>query len=187
MPEPRRIVLGLSGASGAPLGVRALELLHAAGCEVHLVVSEAARAVLAAECQRTAESLAPLAHRVHDPRDFCAPIASGSFRCDGMLIAPCSMKSLAGIAHGYADNLLLRAADVCLKERRRLVLVAREAPLSLIHLENMRLVTLAGGIILPPVLGFYTRPASLAEAVDQICGKALELLGVESEVYRRWE
>jgi flavin prenyltransferase len=187
MPEPRRIVLGISGASGAALGVRALELLSAAGCEVHLVVSEAARAVLAAECDRTPESLAPLAHRVHDPRDFAAPIASGSFRTAGMLIAPCSMKSLAGIAHGYADTLLLRAADVCLKERRRLVLVAREAPLSLIHLENMRLVTLAGAVVLPPVLGFYTRPASLAEAVDQICGKALDLLGVESEVYRRWQ
>lgn len=190
MAEPRRIAVGLTGASGAVLGVRLLELLRQAGreapLEVHLVVSEAGEAVLRAETGRTLDDLRPLAERVYAPRDLFAPIASGSFALDGMVIIPCSMKTLGGVAHGYADDLMLRAADVCLKERRRLLLVARETPLSLIHLENMRLVTLAGGVIMPPVLSFYTRPASLEEAIDQVAGKALELLGVPSPAFKRW-
>jgi polyprenyl P-hydroxybenzoate/phenylacrylic acid decarboxylase-like protein len=181
-----RIVVGITGSSGTVLGVRLLEALAKTSVEVHLVVSAAGRAVLEHETGRDLASLAGLATHVHAPDDLFAPIASGSFAVDGMAVVPCSMKTLAGIAAGYAEDLLLRAADVCLKERRRLVLVTREAPLSLVHIENMRRVTLAGGVVLPPVLTMYTRPATIAEVVDQLTGRVLDLLGIAHDVGRRW-
>lgn len=181
-----RLIVGVSGASGAALAVRLLEALAETELEVHLVATAAGRAVLEHETGRSVDELAGLVAAVHAPDDLFAPIASGSFRVRGMVVVPCSMKTLAGVAAGLADNLLLRAADVCLKERRRLVLVAREAPLSLIHLENMRTVTLAGAVVLPPVLTMYTRPTTIEELVDQITGKVLDLLDVDCEVRRRW-
>ena len=186
MSEPRRLIVGISGASGAALGVRLLELLAPTAWEVHLVLTDAAAQVMALETGREVTALQGLAARVHRPDDLMSPLASGSFRADAMVVIPCSMKSLAGIAGGYADNLLLRAADVCLKERRPLVLVARETPLSLIHLDNMRAVTLAGATVLPPVLTLYTMPESVDQAVDQVVGKVLDVLGIHSEVYQRW-
>jgi len=191
MSDPERIIVGVTGGSGARLAVRLLEILADTGPEVHLVVSRAGREVLAHETGRTPEYLVALGgdrFHLHRPDDLFAPMASGSFRTGGMVILPCSMKTLAGVAAGYADDLLLRAADVCLKERRRLVLVARESPLSLIHIENMRQVTLAGGVVLPPVLTCYTSPApdSLDEVVDQIVARVLDQLGVEADLGRRW-
>lgn len=182
----RRIVVGISGASGAAIGVRLLELLAQGGHAAHLVVTRAGEQVLAHETGRTLASLAPLVSKVYAPDDLTAPVASGSFRTDAMVVVPCSMKSLAGIAAGYADSLLLRAADVCLKERRRLVLVARESPLSLVHINNMRRVTEAGAIVLPPVLTFYHRPQTLEQVIDQVAGKVLDVLGIDSEVFHRW-
>ena len=182
-----RLVVGMSGASGAALTLRLLKVLEGVDhVEVHLVVTDAARQVMAHETGREASSLEPLVTRAYGERDISAPVASGSFRADGMVVIPCSMKALAGVASGYAENLLLRAADVTLKERRPLVLVTRETPLSLIHLENMRTVTRAGATVLPPVLTMYTNPATLEEAVDQVVGKVLDVLGIHSEVYKRW-
>jgi 2,5-furandicarboxylate decarboxylase 2 len=183
-----RLVVGLTGASGAALGVRVLELLASArgDREVHLVVTEGGARVLTHETGRDVESLRPLVAKVHANDDHFAPIASGSFAVDAMLVVPCSMKTLAGVASGYADSLLLRAADVCLKERRRLVLVTRETPLSLVHIENMRRVTLAGAIVMPPVVTMYTAPARVEDVVDQIAGKILDLVGIQHEVMRRW-
>jgi 2,5-furandicarboxylate decarboxylase 2 len=181
-----RLIVGITGASGAALGVRLLELLAEVGREVHLVVSAGGARVLAHETGRDVASLQPLVARVHADDDHFAPIASGSFAAQAMVVVPCSMKTLAGIASGYADGLLLRAADVCLKERRRIVLVTRETPLSLVHIENMRRATLAGAIVMPPVVTMYTKPARIEDVVDQIVGKILDLVGIEHEVMRRW-
>ena len=177
--------MGVTGSSGGHLALRLLEVLSDSSWEVHLVVTDMGLKVLAHETGRA--SLDGLAAHVHASDDLFAPIASGSFQTRGMVVVPCSMKTLAGIASGYADNLLLRCADVCLKERRRLVLVTRESPLSLIHIENMQRVTRAGAIILPPVLTMYSRPTSIEEVVDQITGKVLDVLGIDGEVRRRWQ
>lgn len=187
-PSPSRLIVGVTGGSGTLLALRLLEALATTDLEVHLVISEAGRQVLAHETGRTPDDLAGLAAHVHAVDDLFAPIASGSFRTLGMVVVPCSMKTLAAVAAGYADDLLIRAADVCLKERRRLVLVTREAPLSLIHIENMRRVTLAGAVVLPPVLTLYTRPTptTVDEMVDQITARVLDQLGVEAGVGRRW-
>ena len=185
--EPQKLVVGMSGASGAALTIRLLKLLAEMGqVEVHLVISDAAKLVMAHETGREAATLEPLVSRIYGEDDLLAPVASGSFRTGGMVVIPCSMKALSGIATGYAENLLLRSADVCLKERRPLVLVTRETPLSLIHLDNMRAVTRAGATVLPPVLTMYTQPKSLEEALDQVVGKVLDVLGIQSEVYQRW-
>lgn len=186
MAETPRIVVGVTGASGAALALRLLEALKRSPVEVHLVLSEMGRRVFAHETGRDPAVLESLAAHVHAPGDLFAPIASGSFRVRGMAVVPCSMKTLAGIASGYTENLLLRAADVCLKERRRLVLVAREAPLSLIHIENMRQVTLAGAVVLPPVVTLYTGPTGLEQVLDQIVGKVLDLLEIDVDVRARW-
>jgi polyprenyl P-hydroxybenzoate/phenylacrylic acid decarboxylase-like protein len=185
--ENKRLVVGVSGASGASLAIRLLEVLNETDWEVHLIITEPARRIMAHETGRDAQSLEKLAYRAYRSDDLYSSIASGSFQTFGMVVIPCSMKTLAGIACGYADNLLLRAADVCLKERRRLVLVPRETPLSLIHLEHMQKLTLAGAIIAPPVLTMYTLPKSIDEVVDQIVGKVLDLLAIEMKGYRRWE
>jgi len=182
-----RFIVGITGGSGAILGVRLLQALKAAGKETHLVISHGGRAVLKHETGMDLDDVRSLADHWHGHDDLFAAVASGSFRTAGMAVAPCSMKTLAGIAHGYADSLLLRAADVCLKERRRLVLVTREMPLSLIHVENMRAVTLAGGIILPPVLTFYTGATTVDGLVEQVVGKVMDALGVDGFAYPRWK
>ncbi len=187
MTEPRRIVLAISGASGAIYGIRALEAIRAAGgIELHLVVSSGAKATIAYETDRSFEQVTRLADAVHDEKDLAAPLASGTFRTDGMLVAPCSMRTMASIANALNDNLVVRAADVHLKERRKLVLMVRETPLNATHLRLMHDLTLAGAVILPPVPGFYQRPKTLMDLVDHSVGKALDQLGVEHALFRRW-
>lgn len=175
-----RVVLAMTGASGAAMGLRvAQRLREMPGVETHLIVSQAAERTLAHEVGPAAlETMRALADVVHPIDDIGASIASGSFASAGMLVVPCSMHSLAAIATGIADNLIVRAADVHLKERRRLVLVARETPLHLGHLRNMVAVTEMGGVIMPPVPAFYHRPASIAAVVDQLAARAIDLLGL---------
>ncbi len=183
-----RIVVGISGASGAAIGCRVVERLADCGAEVDLVVSDAGRRTLAAEIGPGAlAALAARAARRHGIREIGAGIASGSVPVAGMIVAPCSMRTLAAIAHSLADNLLVRAADVRLKERQPLVLVAREAPLHLGHLRAMAAVTEMGAIVMPPVPAFYLRPASVAEIVDQIAARAIDLLRVFPAAARAWE
>lgn len=181
MTAPLRVVVGISGASGAVIGERVVELLAASGrCEVHLVVSRAAERTLAQEAGP--EALARVtarAARRHPVEDIGASIASGSFRTAGMIVAPCSIRTLSAIASSAADNLLVRAADVQLKERRRLVLMVRETPLHLGHLRAMVAATEAGAIIAPPVPAFYRRPASVAAIVDHMARRAIDLLALD--------
>lgn len=183
----RRVVVGITGATGAVYGVRLLERLALVpGVETHLVVSDAASLTLHQEVGMQRREVEALAHVVHKNREIGASIASGSFQTDGMVIAPCSMKTLAAVAHGLADNLVARAADVILKERRRLVLMVRETPLNLAHLRNMTAVTEMGGIIFPPLPSFYHRPASIEEMVDHTLDRVLDLLGIENAAAPRW-
>jgi flavin prenyltransferase len=183
----KRIVVAISGASGACYGVRLLEALRAAPeIELHLVVSPAGWRNLRHELAMTAGDLKPLADHVHDVGDIGASIASGSFRAAGMVVAPCSMRTLAAIAHGLGDNLITRAADVMLKERRRLVLMVRETPLHLGHLRNMVAVTEMGGIVCPPMPAFYLRPQTVQDIVDQAVARALDLLEVPHALSARW-
>lgn len=181
-----RLVVGISGASGAIYGIRALQVLRELNVETHLVMTDAALETLRLETDYRKQDLARLATETHMLRSISSKIASGSFRTDGMLVIPCSMKTLAGIASGYSDNLLLRAADVTLKERRRLVLVVRESPLSLIHIENMATATRAGAVVLPAMPAFYNRPKTVEALVDQVVGKALDAVGVEHSLSKRW-
>ncbi len=175
-----RLVVGMTGATGAVLGVRLLECLAAApGVETHLVLSRWARATVELETGRSVRELAALADVVHRPEDQGAAISSGSFRTDGMVIVPCSMKTLAGIRAGYADGLVGRAADVVLKERRPLVLVPRETPLSEIHLENMLALSRMGVRIVPPMPAFYNRPETVDDIVDHIVSRILDQLGLD--------
>lgn len=188
---PRRIIVAISGASGAVYGVRLLQALQGLdGVESHLVVSDAGWRSLGHETGMDRASLGPLASRMHDVRDVGASIASGSFRCDGMVVAPCSMRTLGAIAHGLADNLLTRAADVMLKERRRLVLMVRESPLNLAHLRNMVSVTQMGAIVCPPMPAFYLNPRSVVDLVDASVARALDLLDLSHHLSRdlapRW-
>jgi flavin prenyltransferase len=183
-----RVVLGVAGASGAALGLSVGRQLAGLGAEIDLVTSHAAKRTLAHECGADAhDRLNSLATRSHDIDDIGASIASGSVVTSGMIVAPCSMRSLAAIAMGLDDNLLTRAANVHLKERRRLILVTREAPLTLAHLRNMVGATELGAIILPPVPAFYLSPQSVAEIVDQIAARAIDLLGVAEPVARHWD
>jgi 4-hydroxy-3-polyprenylbenzoate decarboxylase len=191
MNRPQRVIVGISGASGAAIGLRVLERLAEVGTvETHLVISPAAERTLAAEIDAEAPArVRALASQCHDHRDIGASIASGSFRTAGMIVAPCSMRSLCAIAYGQLGDLLTRAADVQLKERRRLVLVARESPLHLGHLRAMAQVTEYGAIIAPPVPAFYLKPADIAAIVDQIALRALGLLNLEPEsvAFREWQ
>lgn len=185
--DPRRVVVAISGASGAIYGVRLLQALRGIeGVESHLVVSDAGWRNLRQEQAGDASELAALAHRMHDARDVGAAIASGSFLTSGMAIAPCSMRTLAAIAHGLGDNLITRAADVMLKERRRLVLMVRESPLNLAHLQNMTSVTAMGGVVCPPMPAFYQRPQSVADIVDASVARVLDLLGLPHALSVRW-
>ena len=186
-PRPRRIVVAITGATGAVYGVRLLERLRAIpGVETHLVISDAATLTLHQEVGLQRRDVEALAHVVHKNREIGASIASGSFQTDGMVIAPCSMKTLAAVAHGLADNLVARAADVVLKERRRLIMMVRETPLNLAHLRNMTAVTEMGGIVFPPLPSFYHRPASIEEMVDHTLDRVLDLLGIDNPQAARW-
>jgi 4-hydroxy-3-polyprenylbenzoate decarboxylase len=185
--RPRRLVVGITGATGIAYGIRALEMARAAGVETHLVVSTAGDLTRAHETDLSAAQLRTLADVAYKAANVGATIASGSFQTDGMLIAPCSVRTLAAVAHGLGDNLLTRAADVTLKERRRLVLMVRETPLTLSHLRAMEAVTEMGGIVMPPVPAFYLRPRSVDELVTHAVGRAMDLFGIEVEDLPRWE
>jgi len=183
----RRIIVGISGASGAAYGIRALELLkRLGGFESHLVMSSAAARTIAEETELSAHDVESLADVVHSHKDIGCSIASGSFQTDGMLVAPCSVKTLAGIAHGLTDDLISRAADVQLKERRRVVLLFRETPLHAGHIDLMAQATKNGAILMPPVPAFYGGPQSLDDVVTQTVGRALDLFGIDSGVVKRW-
>ena len=180
------MVVGISGASGVIYGIRLLEVLTELGCTTHLVMTEAARRIIEIETEESPIEVEMMADRVYSARDFTASIASGSHVFDAMVVAPCSMRTLAGIANGVSDTLITRAADVCLKERRRLILVTRESPLNLVHLKNMVAATEAGAIILPPCPGFYSKPETIEGMVDVVVGRVLDLLGIEHDLYKRW-
>ena len=181
-----RLIVGISGASGVVMGYALLKALREAGVETHLVVTEAAEKTLACETSLRAEDLKGMADAVYDPRDMAARIASGSFETDGMIVIPCSMKTLAGIVSGYADNLMLRAADVCLKEGRKLVLVPRETPLSLVHLRNLKAAAEVGCAIVPPMLTFYGGADTVGKQIDHIIGKIFLQFGLAYKNSTSW-
>lgn len=183
----RRLVIGISGSSGAIYGARLVEALaDVAEVETHLVISAGARATLAYETDHEPDDLLAAADVAYDDADVAAAIASGTFRTAGMIVAPCSMRTLSGIATSNADNLVVRAADVCLKERRRLVLLARETPLHAGHLRLMTQVTEAGGVVLPAAPGFYHRPRTVMDLVDQVLTKALDQFDIDAGLIPRW-
>lgn len=185
--DVRRIVIGISGSSGAVYGARLVEVLAGmADVETHLVLSTAARATIAYETRYDPDEVEGMADHVYAERDVGAAPASGTFLTDGMIVAPCSIKTLSAIACSHADTLLVRAADVCLKERRRLVLVVRETPLHLGHLRLMASVTEFGAVVLPPVPGFYTRPQTIEDIVDHTVTKMLDQFGLDAGLVNRW-
>src|SRR6195952_2595933 len=184
---PRRLIVAITGATGSIYGVRLLETLRRlGGVETHLLISSAGWLNIQNELELDKTAIHELADVVHNVRDVGASIASGSFATEGMIVAPCSMKTLASIALGLSDNLITRAADVVLKERRRLVLMVRETPFNLAHLRNMTSVTEMGGVIFPPLPAFYHRPATIAEMVDDTVERVIEMLGVDGATPRRW-
>ncbi len=186
MTPRRRLIVGVSGASGAIYGYAALRALHAADVEVHLVLSQQARQTIELETELTASDYESLADVVHREGDLAAAISSGSFITDGMLVAPCSIKTASAIAHSFNDNLLARAADVCLKERRTLVLMVRETPLHLGHLRILTQLAELGAVILPPVPAMYARPQTIDDIVAHAVGKALDQFGIAHSLFRRW-
>jgi len=181
-----RIIVAITGATGAIYGVRLLQVMRESGVDTHLLVSSAGWLNIRQELDIERAEVEALATVVHSVRDVGASIASGSFATSGMVVAPCSMKTLAACAHGMADNLITRSADVTLKERRRLVLMVRETPLNLAHIRNMEAVTLMGGVIFPPVPAFYQRPATIADIVDHTLGRVLDLLGLPQTLSAPW-
>jgi len=184
----RRLIVAITGASGAIYGVQLLRRLREApGIETHLLLSSAGVLTVHQELDMKRGDVESLADVVHNVNDIGASVASGSFATAGMVVAPCSMKTLGAIANGLADNLVARAADVCLKERRRVVLLARETPLNLAHIRNMEAVTLMGGVIFPPVPAFYQRPRSLDEMVDHTLARVLDLFDIEHDLAPRWD
>ena len=185
-PGPRRLIVGISGASGVIYGVRLLELLRPLPIETHLVITRAAEVALAVETDFKPAAVRALADVVHAIGDIAAPISSGSFKTLGMIVAPCSIRSMAEIATGVTTTLLSRAADVVLKERRRLVLLVRETPLHTGHLRTMTALSEMGAVIAPPVPAFYARPQSLAEMIDQTLGRVLDLFGLGAGTVKRW-
>jgi 4-hydroxy-3-polyprenylbenzoate decarboxylase len=183
----QRLIIAITGATGSVYGVRLLQVLQAnPEVETHLLISEAGVLNLHQELDMKRKDVEAFADVVHHVRDVGASIASGSFQSDGMVIAPCSMKTLASVAHGMSDNLITRAADVVLKERRRLILMVRETPFNLAHLRNMTAVTEMGGIIFPPLPGFYHRPQSIQEMVDHTVGRVLDMFALPHELTPRW-
>jgi len=183
----KRIIVGVSGASGVRMSLSLLKELNIAGYETHLIVTEGAKLTWGFECDEPIEELYALADHVYSERDYAAVIASGSYVTEGMIIIPCSMKSLAGIVSGYAENLLLRAADVCLKENRKVVLVPREMPLGRIHLRNMSQAADYGCSIVPPMLTFYNSAENMEEQIAHVVGKVLLQFGIESKSFRPWQ
>lgn len=184
---PRRLIVALTGASGVTYGIRTLELLRdLGGIESHLVISPAALRTIAEETDDDPVRIRSLANVVHDHRDIGAAIASGSFRTMGMLVAPCSVRTLSSIAHAASDDLIIRAADVCLKERRRVVLLFRETPLHAGHIALMERATLSGAVIMPPVPAFYGRPRTIDDIVVQTIGRALDLFDIDLPQTVRW-
>ena len=181
-----RLIVAITGASGVIYGKRLLEILREKKVETYLIVSKAAENVIQHELETTKRELEKLASHVYDVNDLSAPIVSGSFKTDGMIVIPCSMKTLAGIAHGYSENLILRAADVTLKEKRKLILVPRETPLSVVHLRNMLDLASQGVFILPAMPAYYHKPEKIEDLIDFVVGKALDLLGIEHELFKRW-
>jgi 4-hydroxy-3-polyprenylbenzoate decarboxylase len=181
-----RLIVALSGATGSIYGVRLLECLRDAGVETHLVISRWGVRTLLHETAFSKEQVEALAARAYAPGDMGAAISSGSFRTDGMVVAPCSAKTLAAIAHGVGENLIHRAADVILKERRKLVLAVREAPLSDIHLENMLKLSRMGAVVMPPMPAFYTRPQSLDDVVNHTVARLLDQFGIDAPGLARW-
>jgi 4-hydroxy-3-polyprenylbenzoate decarboxylase len=184
----KRIVVAITGASGAIYGIRTLEILRERpDTETHLVISDSGRATIAQETRRSIQEVRSLADVVHPVRELGASIASGSFRTDGMVVAPCSIRTLSAIANCATGDLVSRAADVVLKERRRLVLLVRETPLHAGHLRLMLQATENGAVVMPPVPAFYAEPASIEELVDHTVGRALDLLGIDTELVSRWD
>lgn len=179
------VVVGISGASGVGYGIRLLQVLQ--GSVIHLVMTDSARKIIEVETDFSPADVEDLADHVYAEDDFTAPIASGSYRFDAMVIIPCSMKTLAEVASGMSDNLIGRSAEICLKDRRRLVIVPRETPLSLIQLKNMVSVTEAGAMVLPACPAFYSRPQNLDDLIDVLIGRVLDSIGVENNLYPRWK
>ncbi len=184
----KKLIIAITGASGVVYGIRALEILRAAGnFETHLVLSPSAARTIAEETAYTTAQVKALADTLHSYRDIGASVSSGSFKTEGMLIAPCSVKTLSGIANCFDDDLIVRAADVQLKERRRVVLLFRETPLHAGHIELMAQATRNGAIVMPPVPAFYHRPQSLDDVVNQTVGRALDLFGIDAGIVKRWQ
>lgn len=185
----KRIVVGISGASGMPLAVRLLQELHDnKDVEVHLVITRGAKLTIAQECRTSLDKIEQLADVVYDQSHIGASIASGTFQTDGMIVIPCSMKTVAGIAHGYSDNLLLRACDVMIKEQRQLILVARETPLSPIHLDNLAYLSkLSNIIIMPPMMSYYQCPQTIEDMEIHLIGKILARFDIEVNNFKRWK
>ncbi len=184
---PMKIIIGITGATGAIFGIRLLELLKDTGVETHLVMSQWANVTIESETTYTVKEVKELADYVYSNKDLGAKISSGSFQVDGMIVAPCSMKTLASIRVGLADNLITRAADVMLKERKKLLLLTRETPLNDIHLENMLKLSQMGAVIMPPMPAFYNNPQTLDDMVNHIVSRTLDQFGLFSPVSRRWE
>lgn len=180
------IVVGISGASGAEYAVRLLQVLRDKGCITHLVITDSAEKIIEIETDYSLKEVQDLASHFYASCDFTAPIASGSHLFDAMVVIPCSMGTLSGVACGSSDTLIARAAQVCLKERRRLIIVPRETPLSLVELRNMVAVAEAGAVVLPACPAFYGKPQSLDDLVDVLVGRVLDLLGLKNDLYRRW-
>jgi len=181
-----KVFVGITGASGVLYGVKVLELLRRAGVEIHLSVSKTAEKVIKLETDYDIQYVKSLADYIWDEGDLSAPPASGSFGIDAVAVVPCSTKTLAAIANGFTVNLIVRAAEVGLKERRRVVLVVRESPLSLVHIRNMELATMAGAVVMPAAPGFYTRPKTIDDLVTTFAGRVLDLLGVKHNFTPRW-
>ncbi len=181
-----KIIVAMTGSTGAIYGIRMLEVLKDMGVETHLVMSEWASKCILMETQHSIDTVKSMATHVYDVSNMAASISSGTFRIDGMAVAPCSMKTLSSIASGYDENLVSRAAGVALKEGRRLVLMARETPLSAIHLENMLKLARLGAVMLPPVTEFYTKPETVGDIIDHGVGKCLDQFGLDHGLYRRW-
>ena len=181
-----RLVVGISGATGAIYGARLLEVLKEKRVETHLIITSTSKRILIEETAYTVEAVEAMASHVHENDDLGAPISSGSFKTDGMVVIPCSIKTLSGIAHSYNENLLTRAADVTLKERRRLVLAVRETPLHQGHIELMLQVSRMGAILFPPMPAFYAHPKTIDDLVNHTVGKILDLLGIDHNLFVRW-
>jgi flavin prenyltransferase len=183
----KRIIVAITGATGVIYGVRLLEILKELGIETHVMLSEAAKKIILLETSFSVNAVEKLAYKVHDTMNMTSSISSGSFKTDGMVIVPCTIKTLSGVANSYNDDLIIRAADVVLKERRRLILVVRETPLHKGHLELMSKVADIGGIIIPPIPAFYHLPKTIDDIINHTVGKILDLMDIDHSLYKRWE